>query len=80
VNCQDASPHPYSQGHLTVTVQFYIYIYTPFTVTARSKARTFFNRSNAGTVGSNPTQGMDVCLRLLCVCVILCVGRVLATG
>jgi hypothetical protein len=25
-------------------------------------------------VGSNPTRGMDVCVRLFCVCVVLCVG------
>jgi hypothetical protein len=31
-------------------------------------------RSNAGIVSSNPTQGMDVCSRLFCVCVVLCVG------
>jgi hypothetical protein len=23
-------------------------------------------------VGSNPTRGMDVCLRLFCVCIVLC--------
>jgi hypothetical protein len=33
--------------------------------------------SNARIVGSNPTQGMDVCVRLFCV---LCVGSCLATG
>jgi hypothetical protein len=44
-------------------------------VGARSKAR-----SNAGIVGSNHTQGMDVCVRLFCVCVVLCVGGGLATG
>jgi hypothetical protein len=31
-------------------------------------------------VDSNPTQGMDVCLRLFCVYVVLCVGSGLATG
>jgi hypothetical protein len=31
-------------------------------VAARSKAWTVFARSNAGIVGSNPTQGMDVCI------------------
>jgi hypothetical protein len=31
-------------------------------------------------VDSNPTRGMDVCLRLFCVCVVLCVGSGLATG
>jgi hypothetical protein len=34
----------------------------PITMAARSKARTAFARSNAGIVGSNPTQGMDVCI------------------
>jgi hypothetical protein len=52
----------------------------PITVAARSKAWTVFARSNAGNVGSNPTQGMDVCVRLFCVCVVLCVGSGLATG
>jgi hypothetical protein len=37
-------------------------------------------RSNIGVVGSNPTQGMDVCVRLFCVCVVLCVGSGLTTG
>jgi hypothetical protein len=32
----------------------------PIIVVARSKASTVFARSNAGFVGSNPTQGMDV--------------------
>jgi hypothetical protein len=31
-------------------------------------------------VGSNPTRGMDVCLRLFCVFVVLCVGSGLETG
>jgi hypothetical protein len=35
---------------------------------------TVFDCSNTGVVGSNPTRGMDVCLRLFCVCVVLCVG------
>jgi hypothetical protein len=30
------------------------------TVAERSKACTVFTRSEAGTVGSNPTKGMDV--------------------
>jgi hypothetical protein len=46
------------------------------TVAARSKAWNVFARSNAGIVGSNPTQGMDICLCLFCVCI--CSG--LATG
>jgi hypothetical protein len=39
-----------------------------------------FAPSNTGIVGSNPTQGMDVCVRLFFVCVVLCVGSGLATG
>jgi hypothetical protein len=31
-------------------------------------------------MGSNPTQGMDVCVRLFCVYAVLCVGSGLATG
>jgi hypothetical protein len=42
--------------------------------------RTVFARSDAELVGSNPTQGMDVCVRLFCLCAVLCVGSGLATG
>jgi hypothetical protein len=44
------------------------------------KAWTVFARSNTGLVGSNPTQGIDVYVRLFCVCVVLCVGSGLGTG
>jgi hypothetical protein len=44
------------------------------------RALTVFARSNAGILGSNPIRGMDVCARLFCVCVVLCVGSGLATG
>jgi hypothetical protein len=37
----------------------------PVTVAERSTAFTVFARSEAGIVGSNPTQGMDV----WCLCV-----------
>jgi hypothetical protein len=47
---------------------------------ARSKAWIVFPISHAEIVGSNPTQGKDVCVRLFCVCVILCVGSDLPTG
>jgi hypothetical protein len=50
------------------------------TVAARSKARTVFDGSNTGIVSSNPTQGMDVCVRLFYICVVLGVGSGLATG
>jgi hypothetical protein len=49
-------------------------------VAARSKAWTVFARSNTGIAGSNPTRGMDVCVRLFRICVVLCVGSGLATG
>jgi hypothetical protein len=43
-------------------------------------AASVFARSNAGIVGSNATQGMDVSIVCLySVCVVLCVGSVLAT-
>jgi hypothetical protein len=35
-------------------------------VAALSTAWTVFARLNAGIVGSNPTQGIDVCVRLFC--------------
>jgi hypothetical protein len=41
------------------------------TVAVRCDACTLFVRSNTGIVGLNPTQGMDVCERLFCVCAIL---------
>jgi hypothetical protein len=42
----------------------------PIKVAARSeasKAWTDFARSNPGIVGSNPTQGINICVRLFCV-------------
>jgi hypothetical protein len=36
--------------------------------------------SNSWILGSSPTQDMDVCVRLFCVCDILGVGRGPATG
>jgi hypothetical protein len=46
----------------------------PITVAAPSNASTVFARWNTRIMGSNPTQGMDVCVRLFCV------GSSLATG
>jgi hypothetical protein len=42
-------------------------------VAARSKAWTVFARLNTGIMGSNPTWGIDVCVRLFYVCAVLCV-------
>jgi hypothetical protein len=53
--------------------------YMPITVAERSKAWTVFVRADAGTMGSNTTQGMDVyCLCCVCVFLCLCTGRGLA--
>jgi hypothetical protein len=37
-------------------------------------------RSNTGIVDSNPTRGMDACVCVYSVCVVLCIGSGLATG
>jgi hypothetical protein len=58
-----------------------VWRHKPVTVAERSKGSTVFARSEAGIVGSNPTQGMDVwclCMCLFCACVVLCLGRGLA--
>jgi hypothetical protein len=48
------------------------FIFTLLKVAARSKAWTVFASSNAGIVGSNPTQGMND--RIVCVYyVVFCV-------
>jgi hypothetical protein len=44
----------------------------PVTVTARSKAWTVFARSDAGIVGLNPSQGIDVCVCVYSVFVLSC--------
>jgi hypothetical protein len=54
--------------------------WTPLIVAARYMAWTVFARSKAGIVSSNTTQDTDICLRLICVCVVLCVGSDLVTG
>jgi hypothetical protein len=43
-----------------IYIECAIYNEMPVTVAERSKACTVFARSKAGTVVSNPTQGMDV--------------------
>jgi hypothetical protein len=44
----------------------------PITVAAWSKAWTVFARSNAGFMGSIPTQSIDVCVRLFSLCCSVC--------
>jgi hypothetical protein len=43
-----------------------------------SRQSCIMKENGAGILGSNSTQGMDVCHRLFCVCVVLCNN--LATG
>jgi hypothetical protein len=52
----------------------------PITVATGSKAWTVFASSNTGVMGSNPTRSMHVCVRLFCVCVVLCAGMGVSTG
>jgi hypothetical protein len=64
----------------------YLWLYSsfvgswPITVAAGSKTWSVFAPWNAGFVGLNPTRGTDICVRLFCVCAVLCVGSGLATG
>jgi hypothetical protein len=69
-----------SSGRRTCWVLWYYIFNFPITVAARSKAWTVFARSNNGIMGLNPTRGMDVCLHLFCVCIVLCVGSSLTRG
>jgi hypothetical protein len=51
-----------------------VYGYVPVTVAERSKACTVFARSEAGIVGSNPKQGLDVlCVWAFSVFMLSCV-------
>jgi hypothetical protein len=50
------------------------------TVAARSNVWTVFALSSTGIVGSNPTRGLDVYVRLFCVRVVLCVGSGFVRG
>jgi hypothetical protein len=53
----------------------------PVTAAERSKAWTVFARSDGVIVGSNSTRGMDVYMFVrFSVCIVLCIGRGLATG
>jgi hypothetical protein len=45
----------------------------------RHKPSSLIVHSNTGIVRSNPTRGLDVCVRLFCACVVMCVGSGPAT-
>jgi hypothetical protein len=65
--------------HYYIIIMSKVNKFRPITVAAQSKARTVFARSNAGIVGSNPNQGMDVCVPLFFVYIVLCIDSALAT-
>jgi hypothetical protein len=52
----------------------------PITVAARSEAWTLFASSNTAIVGSNPTEGIDVCVVCVYSVCVLCAGRGLEIG
>jgi hypothetical protein len=56
-----------------------LFFWRPHKLTT-SKAWTVFAGSNTGIVSSNPNRGINFCVCLFRVCVVLCVGRGLATG
>jgi hypothetical protein len=60
-------PIPYIGSNVHLLLTQIVLLKKPITVAARSKVRNVFERSKAGIVGSNPTQGMDFRLRLFCV-------------
>jgi hypothetical protein len=65
----------------TLIAFYHTNIVMPVTVAEPSKPWTVFARADAGTVGSNPTQGMNVqCLGCVFVFMCLYTGRGLATS
>jgi hypothetical protein len=76
--CEKKPPSPEARYHSDICLEGLGL--SPIAAAARSKASTLFVRSTTGIVGSNPTQDMDVCVRLFCLCVVLCAGSGLATG
>jgi hypothetical protein len=53
---------------------------TDFSTVLNMNAWTAFACSNSGVMGSNPTQGMGVCVHLICLCGVLFAGSSLTTG
>jgi hypothetical protein len=70
----------YSVRLTRVVIYVALYANMLITVAVFSKAWTVFALWSAGIVGSNPTQSMDVCVRLFCVCVVLCTDSGLKTS
>jgi hypothetical protein len=69
-----------STSRKEIELIFFIFILWLITVAGRSKAWTVFVHSNTGIAGSYPTSGMDVYVRVFCVCVVLCAVSGFPTG
>jgi hypothetical protein len=66
---------PYGPSRPVTGIPLLFFYTRPITVTVWPKARTVFARLSTGIAGSNPTQRHGcLCVRLFCVCVVLCVG------
>jgi hypothetical protein len=64
---------PVSADEMTIYIDFPTYYFCfPVPVAERSEARTVFDRSNSGIMGSNPPRGMDLCPRFSVLCCTLC--------
>jgi hypothetical protein len=60
VSCTKQNIIEFSLNSEDKTFFCYIFPVLPVTAAERSETCTFFVRSEAGIVGSNPTEGMDV--------------------
>jgi hypothetical protein len=59
---------------------FHLFLVSSINLSRSQWSHGLRHRLNTGIVGSNPTQGMDIYMRLFCVYVGLHVGSGLATG
>jgi hypothetical protein len=76
----DYSPSSYNLSFWKSLTELHINNFMSITMAIQCEVWTACARSKTGVVGSNLTWGMDVCVRLFCVCVVLCVRTGLATG
>jgi hypothetical protein len=49
--------------HISVRAKFLLW---PMTLTTQPEVENVFTYSSIGLVGSTPTKGKDICLRLMC--------------
>jgi hypothetical protein len=88
---EDSNPHSHccenlkfhtSSHHTSTFTNIYncILEFQLIAVATWSKAWAVLVRLNTRVMGLNPTRGMDACVHLFCVCVVLCVGSSLMMG